>query len=619
MNANLDSEAIKETVDCFYLGSDCRDIVYGNSQVEYKGETILFSNQKLVSISDNTVKVITNTDGNNLNISDDKLYYSAFIDGKSYVYEYDLIKQKERKLLTVGNKEIVNLYVINDSVIKFLMGNQLYTYDLCSEDISCVCMPTDIINFMATKYGVFYAAGDPTDSTIMLSSQIIAKHVTYYSVESDRLIMTIDGNTYQMPLIEIVSLCEKAENNIYEKINTKEICTPQTMDVYDFYGSYSVFDIINLNNTCESCEKKTSDPNDSEIQESIDLKNENSTMITPNARQQAILNRGTAVVNLSWTPYNSFMSYKSVVPNNGPCDFIGGNTYVGLPYMLPGRIYDTGYTPVYIGFGTFWDNGTATTLSNFVSRVSDPNDYFNLFAASTYGQHGYGPLYGQDCSRFVSYAWGYSTANSTYDYGSDDKCVQLTSTSNNSYLTASDLALLLPGDAFVSYGNHAILVTAVYKNSNGVTTKVETMEETPPKAVKRTYLLGGSGQNSIQFLLQEKLAPSDAGYPYQIYRLKESVRFIPNLGTVNPLSIPIITGKTYGYYNNNSLPVPYRANYVFDGWYTSSTGGTLVTASTQVSNNSARKLYAHWHAVPVPDNEEIVQYEKPWRCILLQR
>lgn len=47
-------------------------------------------------------------------------------------------------------------------------------------------------------------------------------------------------------------------------------------------------------------------------------------------------------------------------------------------------------------------------------------------------------------------------------------------------------------------------------------------------------------------------------------------------------------GAAYG-----TMPTPSRPGYTFDGWYTSATGGTKVTASTVV-NQGDHTLYAHW-------------------------
>ena len=68
------------------------------------------------------------------------------------------------------------------------------------------------------------------------------------------------------------------------------------------------------------------------------------------------------------------------------------------------------------------------------------------------------------------------------------------------------------------------------------------------------------------------------------------VTFNANGGSVSP-SIRSYTRNSY--YTN--LPTPVRSGYTFNGWYTSSTGGTRVTSSTRVTTTaSTQTLYARW-------------------------
>lgn len=63
-----------------------------------------------------------------------------------------------------------------------------------------------------------------------------------------------------------------------------------------------------------------------------------------------------------------------------------------------------------------------------------------------------------------------------------------------------------------------------------------------------------------------------------------------NGGTVSPSSVTVTNGDAYG-----TLPEPTRSGYRFDGWFTASSGGTLVTADTLVNKpNGTDTLYAHW-------------------------
>lgn len=55
------------------------------------------------------------------------------------------------------------------------------------------------------------------------------------------------------------------------------------------------------------------------------------------------------------------------------------------------------------------------------------------------------------------------------------------------------------------------------------------------------------------------------------------------------ISKTITYDSTYG-----ELPTPLREGYTFDGWYTLSSGGSKITASTKVTNTNEHTLFAHW-------------------------
>lgn len=55
-----------------------------------------------------------------------------------------------------------------------------------------------------------------------------------------------------------------------------------------------------------------------------------------------------------------------------------------------------------------------------------------------------------------------------------------------------------------------------------------------------------------------------------------------------------------------SLPVPTRDGYIFDGWYTEAEGGTAITADTVFNGNAT--IYAHWTANPFSDVPEDAYY-----------
>ena len=68
-----------------------------------------------------------------------------------------------------------------------------------------------------------------------------------------------------------------------------------------------------------------------------------------------------------------------------------------------------------------------------------------------------------------------------------------------------------------------------------------------------------------------------------------TVTFNANGGSCSTSSKQYTSGATLG-----TLPTATRSGYTFDGWYTSSSGGTKVSSSTKVTGNAT--YYAHWKA-----------------------
>ncbi len=79
-------------------------------------------------------------------------------------------------------------------------------------------------------------------------------------------------------------------------------------------------------------------------------------------------------------------------------------------------------------------------------------------------------------------------------------------------------------------------------------------------------------------------------FPYQGLYTCPIVTFNSNGGSVSTSDKKVYINTPYG-----TLPTPTRTGYTFDGWYTSASGGTLVTASTNVTLTGNQMLYAHWN------------------------
>ena len=62
-----------------------------------------------------------------------------------------------------------------------------------------------------------------------------------------------------------------------------------------------------------------------------------------------------------------------------------------------------------------------------------------------------------------------------------------------------------------------------------------------------------------------------------------------NDGSGDRYSRTVTVGGTYG-----TLPYPERTGHNFDGWFTSSTGGSRISSSTKVTKSYDHTIYAHW-------------------------
>ncbi len=91
-----------------------------------------------------------------------------------------------------------------------------------------------------------------------------------------------------------------------------------------------------------------------------------------------------------------------------------------------------------------------------------------------------------------------------------------------------------------------------------------------------------------------------------------TLNFNANGGELVTTSKTVIQGQKMGY-----LPTPTRDGYVFDGWYTSATGGINVTSSTPAA---AKTLYAHWSAEAAPEDPGIdapdLDYDGPLSSVV---
>ena len=103
-----------------------------------------------------------------------------------------------------------------------------------------------------------------------------------------------------------------------------------------------------------------------------------------------------------------------------------------------------------------------------------------------------------------------------------------------------------------------------------------------------TFTGGSSNVNPLSYEIRQEMIGQSVTYTANFGK-NVTVSFNANGGSVGTASKTVTVGSTYG-----TLPVPSKSGYGFLGWYTASSGGSKVTASTSVTNTSNHTLYAHW-------------------------
>lgn len=96
-----------------------------------------------------------------------------------------------------------------------------------------------------------------------------------------------------------------------------------------------------------------------------------------------------------------------------------------------------------------------------------------------------------------------------------------------------------------------------------------------------------TGYSGGTVTVEEPVSPSNPTKPVTPSAKTYTVTFNANGGSVSGRTRSVESGKGVG-----TLPTPTRSGYRFDGWYSSSSGGTKITSSTVVTK--AVTYYAHW-------------------------
>ena len=172
-----------------------------------------------------------------------------------------------------------------------------------------------------------------------------------------------------------------------------------------------------------------------------------------------IVNRAYQQVYIKWKALKTVRGFTE----NGRVSAVyrAGHTYTGLPY---GQLVSSGkYVPFEASF------------TRFLKATKNANSVFY----TTRGKYGTytSTYYGNDCSAFVSYAYGLPRMTTT-----EIACSSyFTKVKNNSIYNAQ------VGDCMNCAGSHVELITNMEYNAAGKLVSIEVAEQTPPNARVVTY------------------------------------------------------------------------------------------------------------------------------------
>ena len=219
----------------------------------------------------------------------------------------------------------------------------------------------------------------------------------------------------------------------------------------------------------------------------------------------------------------------------------------------------TSFSIQYSTNNSSWTTGTSTSVTTgttVYARLTDGTNSGTSYTAIT-------PTLTYSISYSLNSGTAGSYAPTSANYGS---AVQISNPTRTGYTFAGWTASNL------STG------TAYYGSSSSAISTAWTSTSTKPTS---TYFKNLRNTNSSTVTLT-------ANWTANTYTLTLN----PNGGTYNSTTSNSTKTMTYGSTSNNSIGVPTRSGYTFNGWYTASSGGT------QVYNSSGQNVYAsaYWTA-----------------------
>ncbi|MBE6688895.1 MAG: hypothetical protein E7588_06410 [Ruminococcaceae bacterium] len=270
---------------------------------------------------------------------------------------------------------------------------------------------------------------------------------------------------------------------------------------------------------------------------------------------------------------------------------INGSTYGTLP--TPTR---TGYT--FNGWYTSSSGGTQITSNSIVNTSADhtlyaqwtPNTYTITFNANggttptasktvTYGST-YGTLPTPTRSGYTFDGWFTAASGGTK------------ATSATTMSTVGDRTLYAhwtPSTYTVTYNaNGGTNAPAVQTKTHGVNLTLSAAYPTRTGYIFQGWSTSASG--SVVYGAGANYTANANATLYAVWLPTNLTVYFDANGGTNSTSSKVVTyTSTYG-----TLPTPTKTGYSFNGWYTSSSGGTQITSSSTVNTSADHTLYAQW-------------------------
>ena len=179
-----------------------------------------------------------------------------------------------------------------------------------------------------------------------------------------------------------------------------------------------------------------------------------------------IVARADYLYSIKWTAQKDVNGWKNRESNK----YIKGEKY-RIPYGQP----------VSAGKYICW----GVSVEDFYNAAMDKESVFYSKRSTYNGAESV--YYAMDCSAFVSYCWGLSSRTTTTNWSN-------LSVESYGKCTKTNIQKIQKGDALNLSGSHIMLVTDVVK-SDGVVTKIEITEQTPPQIKRTTYTVSSLASN----------------------------------------------------------------------------------------------------------------------------